>query len=100
MAPATIQRIAIIGFGEAGGIFGCDFAKQGIAVSVFDILLHSPKGREVMLSRARECGVQARESVSDCVRDAELVISAVTASSSQDVAKEASNVLRSDQNFL
>jgi 3-hydroxyisobutyrate dehydrogenase-like beta-hydroxyacid dehydrogenase len=100
MAPARIQRIAIIGFGEAGGIFGCDFAKQGIAVSVFDVLLHSPKAREAMLSKARECGVQTRESVTDCVRDAELAISAVTASSSQDVAKEASKVLRSDQNFL
>jgi 3-hydroxyisobutyrate dehydrogenase-like beta-hydroxyacid dehydrogenase len=100
MAPVAIQRIAIIGFGEAGGIFGCDFAQQGIAVSIFDILLHSLKARETMLSKARECGVQARESLSDCVRDAELVISAVTASSAQDVASEASSVLRSDQNFL
>ena len=34
----SIDRVAIIGFGEAGGIFAKDLAKQGMNVSVFDIL--------------------------------------------------------------
>ena len=34
-----IERIAIIGFGEVGGIFGGDFAQNGLKVAVTDILL-------------------------------------------------------------
>ena len=39
MASEPIQRIAIVGFGEAGGIFGKDLAARGLDVSTFDILL-------------------------------------------------------------
>src|SRR5208337_288974 len=80
MTPAPIQRIGLVGFGEVGGIFGRDFAKQGIAVSVYDILFHSPEARAAMHQRAHDCGVEARESLAECLRDRELIISAVTAS--------------------
>ena len=100
MADARIQRIAIIGFGEVGGIFGRDFSQQGIDVSVLDILFHSAESRDAMLSKAQECAVRACENLSECLRDAELVISAVTATSALDVAREASPILRSDQFFL
>jgi 3-hydroxyisobutyrate dehydrogenase-like beta-hydroxyacid dehydrogenase len=100
MADARIQRIAIIGFGEVGGIFGRDFSQQGIDVSVLDILFHSAESRDAMLSKAQECAVRACDNLSECLRDAELVISAVTATSALDVAREASPILRSDQFFL
>src|SRR5277367_6517540 len=100
MASEPIQRIAIIGFGEAGGIFGKDLATRGLDVSTFDILLDSKDSREEMLAKARESKVQTAESLSDCVRGAELVISAVTASSALDVATEASRLLRAGQSFL
>ena len=100
MASEPIQRIAIIGFGEAGGIFGKDLATRGRDVSTFDILLDSKDSREEMLAKARESKVQTAESLSDCVRGAELVISAVTASSALDVATEASRLLRAGQSFL
>lgn len=100
MAPKLIQRIAIIGFGEVGGIFGNDFAKLGIEVSVFDVLLAAKRHRERMMSKARTCGVKAEDSLNDCLRDAELVISAVTASSAVDVAKDAGPILRAGQVFL
>jgi 3-hydroxyisobutyrate dehydrogenase-like beta-hydroxyacid dehydrogenase len=95
-----IQRIAIIGFGEVGGIFGNDFAQQGIEVSVFDILLASGQHREQMLSKAQSCGVRADDNLSDCLRDAELVISAVTASSALDVARDAGRLFGRGQIFL
>jgi len=98
--PRPIRRIAIIGFGEVGGIFGNDFARQGINVSIFDILLNSKRHRKQMLSKARACGVRAADDVKHCVRDAQLVISAVTAASSLDVAKETGHLLRSGQIFL
>ena len=95
-----ISRIAIVGFGEVGGIFGNDFASQDIEVSVFDILLASDPHREHMLAKARSCGVNAKDTLCDCVRDADLVISAVTASSAMDVAKEAAPILHWPQIFL
>lgn len=92
MASASITRIALVGFGEVGGIFGPDFAKQGIGVSVYDILFHSPE--------SRDCGVRACESLAECVHNAELVISAVTAASSLDVARYASKFLCAGQFFM
>jgi len=100
MPPGPIQRIALVGFGEVGGIFGRDFAKQGIDVSVYDILFHSPESREPMLAKARDCGVRACESLAECVHNADLVISAITASSSIDVARDASKTLHAGQVFM
>jgi 3-hydroxyisobutyrate dehydrogenase-like beta-hydroxyacid dehydrogenase len=100
MTSVPIRRIGLVGFGEVGGIFGRDLAKQGVRVSVYDILFHSPESRAAMLQLAQECGVEARESLAECIRDAELIISAVTASSSVDVATEASRILRPGQIFL
>jgi 3-hydroxyisobutyrate dehydrogenase-like beta-hydroxyacid dehydrogenase len=100
MQPASIQRIAIIGFGEAGGIFARDLASQGIDVSVYDILLHSKDSREAMLSKAREYAVLATTDLAECVRDADLMISAVTASSALGVAQEAAAILGSGKTFL
>jgi len=100
MAPGPIQRIGVVGFGEVGGIFGRDFAEQGIRVAVYDILFHSPESRTAMFEKARDCGVEARESLAECLRDAQLVISAVTASSSLEVARDASKILRPGQVFM
>jgi 3-hydroxyisobutyrate dehydrogenase-like beta-hydroxyacid dehydrogenase len=100
MTPEPFQRIAIVGFGEVGGIFGRDLADRGIDVSIYDILLRSPAAREAMLIKARDCRVQARESLRDCLPGAELVISAVTASSAAEVAEEASTILGAGQVYL
>jgi len=100
MGVLAIQRIALVGFGEVGGIFGRDFAKLGIGVCVYDLLFQSPEFRPAMLAKARDCGVEARESLAACLGDAELVISAVTASSSLDVGREAWKILRPGQVFM
>lgn len=98
--PNTTSRIAIIGFGEVGGIFGTDFVGQGIEVSVFDILLASERHRPQMLAKAQNCGVNGKDNLRDCMRNADLVISAVTASSALDVAREAAPLLHREQIFL
>jgi len=97
---APIQRIAIIGFGEVGGIFGHDFARQKIDVCVFDVLFASKRHRPKIMSKAEKCGVRTAENLRECLCDAELIISAVTSSSSKDVAKNAGPVLRDKQTFL
>lgn len=95
-----IHRVAIVGFGEAGGIFAHDFAKQGMDVTVFDILFNSNRQRERMLRKAQACGVTTADNLKHCLHKAELVISAVTASSTLDVAKEAGSILDKSQLFV
>jgi prephenate dehydrogenase len=92
-SPQTISRIAIIGFGEVGGIFGRDFAAQGIEVSVFDILLASQPHRQQMLAKANSCGVKAEDSLRDSLRTADLVISAVTSPASKATLERTVRVL-------
>jgi len=53
-----------------------------------------------MLKKARACGVTAARGLKDCLHKAEMVISAVTASSALDVAKEAGLILGEGQLFL
>lgn len=95
----SIHRVAIIGFGEAGGIFAKDLAVTGMDVRVFDILFNSNRQRP-MLRKAQACGVTAARSLKDCLNKAELVISAVTASSALEVAKAAGAILGEGQLFL
>jgi len=100
MMARSIRRIAIVGFGEVGGIFGTDLAKQGIEVAVFDILFDSAAHRPQMLAKAQACRVKAADNLDECIRDADLVISAVTASSALDVARDAAAVVHKQQIFL
>jgi 3-hydroxyisobutyrate dehydrogenase-like beta-hydroxyacid dehydrogenase len=96
----TIHRVAIIGFGEAGGIFAKDLALAGLDVAVFDILFNSHRHRKLMLKKAQACGVTAARNLKDCLEQAELVISAVTASSALGVAKDAGAILGEGQLFV
>jgi 3-hydroxyisobutyrate dehydrogenase-like beta-hydroxyacid dehydrogenase len=96
----TVRQVALIGFGEVGTIFGHDLAKQGLAVSTYDILLDDAATRSMLLDRARDAGVRALDTLAEAVRGADLVISAVTASSSPDVARDAGRLLGAGQVFL
>src|ERR1700730_18147319 len=100
MAAKRIERIALIGFGEAGGILGTDLAKSGVSVSIFDILLRTEASTAARLAKAKSATVRACETLAEAIRDAEMIISAVTCSSASDVARESSTTLRPDQLYL
>jgi 3-hydroxyisobutyrate dehydrogenase-like beta-hydroxyacid dehydrogenase len=100
MAENVLRRIALVGFGEAGSILGADLAASGSEVVTYDILLDVPASREALLEKARRARVRALDTLGAAVKDADLVISAVTASSSADVAASAGRALRSGQIFL
>ena len=53
-----------------------------------------------MLAKAENCGVIAAKNLRDCLRNADLVISAVTASSALEVATDSGPMLRPEQIFL
>jgi 3-hydroxyisobutyrate dehydrogenase-like beta-hydroxyacid dehydrogenase len=100
MSDTFIEHIALIGFGEVGGIFASDFAALGVDVSVSDILLRSEPTRTRMLEKARATKARAHDNPGDAIEGALLVISAVTASAAVDAAKEVAGSLRRGQIYL
>jgi len=95
-----LQRVALIGFGEAGSILGTDLVVAGCDVAMYDILLDDANARDAMLAKAQLAHVRAADSFAAAVSGAELVISAVTASSSGAVAALAGQHLRAGQILL
>lgn len=100
MDDNPIRQIALIGFGEVGGIFGSDLAAAGLRVSIFDILLNGEPERSAMLAKAKNAKVHACENLQEALQTADLIISAVTASSAANVAVSAAPVLRAGQIYL
>jgi len=95
-----IRRVALIGFGEAGGILGTDLAAAGCNVAMYDILLDDEKTRALLQAKAEAARVRVADSFAAAAAGADLVISAVTASSSGDVASLAGRHLVAGQVFL
>jgi 3-hydroxyisobutyrate dehydrogenase-like beta-hydroxyacid dehydrogenase len=95
-----LEHIVLIGFGEAGSILGTDLVAAGYDVSMYDILLDEATTRPAMLARAAQAHVRPHDSFAAAVAGADLVISAVTASSSGDVAALAGRHLQAGQVFL
>jgi 3-hydroxyisobutyrate dehydrogenase-like beta-hydroxyacid dehydrogenase len=95
-----LQRFAVIGFGEAGSILGEDLVASGRDVTMYDILLDGPSTRAQMRERAQRARVRAADTFEDAVVGAQVVISAVTASSSAEVAAKAAKTLRAGQVLL
>jgi len=100
MTEFTLRRIAVVGFGEAGSILGEDLAAADREVCTYDILLDAPATRGPILEKARRAGVQTADGLNAAIKDADLVISAVTAASSAAVAQAAGKAMRAGQIFL
>lgn len=95
-----LDEFALIGFGEAGAILGEELAATGRTVSMYDILLDTPASRDRMLERARRARVRPGNTFAEAIRGARVVISAVTTSSSADVAAQAAKHMRPGQVLL
>jgi 3-hydroxyisobutyrate dehydrogenase-like beta-hydroxyacid dehydrogenase len=93
-------RISFIGFGEAGQAIATGLHDADAAVlTAWDILF--PQAAGARLRRAADTsGVRCAASAADAVRDADLVISAVTAASSGDAAESVKAHLRGNPFFL
>jgi tRNA (Thr-GGU) A37 N-methylase/3-hydroxyisobutyrate dehydrogenase-like beta-hydroxyacid dehydrogenase len=99
-AATPVQRVAFVGFGEAGGILGGELAARGLHVSMYDIKLDDPAQRAAMQSKAESARVRACATLAEALDDAELVFSAVTASSAMDAARAAAAHLSAAQCFI
>lgn len=88
------MRLALIGFGEVGTIFATDFIVRGASVATYDILFDDRERREAYLGKARSVGAIAGKDARSACADAEIVISAVTASAAEEVATAAEAISR------
>lgn len=101
MGQENIRRIALIGFGEAGGIIGADLAKvPGVRVVSFDIKLDSAADASAMRQKIADAQVEERPDLAALITDADIVFSAVTASEARGVAVDAAPHMRDGQLFL
>src|SRR3974390_320955 len=100
MEAQDFRRIALIGFGEVGGIFGRDLAAAGHSVSVYDILLESEPSRTALLAKAASAGVRAADTLEGALQGADLVLSCVTAASALAAAENAAPHLRPAQVYM
>ncbi len=80
-------RIAFIGFGEAGHAIAAGLREEGVTdIAAWDILFPQAAGAK-LVEAAKGIGVRVASSAEDAVRDAGLVIAAVTAASSHEAAQ-------------
>ena len=94
-----MQHIAIIGYGEVGRILAEDLRAQDRAVTAYDIKLRGEVG-EPLREHALRFGVALAASHAQAVQGAELVISAVTASQTVQVAEACAAGLPAGAFFL
>lgn len=98
----NFYKIAVIGYGEVGKIFSIGLLdKPGISsVSAWDLKFIDSKFSSEQLAHAKKHGIDAKLSVSEACLDADLVISAVTASNTLAVALDAAPFLKAGSLFL
>ena len=100
MMPNGKPTIAFIGFGEAGQAIASGLREAGLeTMAAWDILLPKPQGTKLRAA-AEAIGMHVAKSAADAVREAEFVISAVTAASSGDAAESVKPHLRGNPFFL
>jgi 3-hydroxyisobutyrate dehydrogenase-like beta-hydroxyacid dehydrogenase len=93
-------RIAFIGYGEAGQAMAAGLREEGVAdIAAWDILFPQAAGAE-LAEAAKRCGVRVTTSAADAVRDAGIVIAAVTAASSYEAAQSVAGHLQGKPLYL
>jgi 3-hydroxyisobutyrate dehydrogenase-like beta-hydroxyacid dehydrogenase len=97
-----LQRIGLIGYGEVGKIFSSGLkVKPGVtAVCAWDLKFTPGAQAETDRAHAAQAGVQAHDSMQAMCQASDFVISAVTASNTLAVAREAAAFLRPGTLFL
>jgi 3-hydroxyisobutyrate dehydrogenase-like beta-hydroxyacid dehydrogenase len=93
-------RVSFIGFGEAGQAIASGLREDGVErIAAWDILFPQPEGAALKAAGER-AGVRLAASAADAVRDADIVIAAVTASSSFEAAQSVAPHLAGNPYYL
>ena len=100
MTRRNTPRISFIGFGEAGQAIASGLRESGIEqIAAWDILFPDAAGAKLKAAGAQH-GVRLATSAADAVRDADMVIAAVTAASSLEAARSVAPHLKSNPYYL
>src|SRR5215470_8695782 len=95
-----MERVAFVGFGEAGQTISRGLLSTGAArISAYDTLFDSPQG-QALHAAARQLGVAEARDHRAAVGEADIVFLAVTASASLEAATSCLPGLRKGQLFL
>ncbi|MFZ3220584.1 MAG: NAD(P)-binding domain-containing protein, partial [Rhodoferax sp.] len=95
-----IEHIGLMGYGEVGKIFSAGLKPQVPNTSAWDLSFESPALGQAQLAHAAQAGVEACASLAQLCTSADLIISAVTASSTLAVAQAAALHIRPGTVFL
>src|SRR5579872_1260814 len=97
---SNTSKIALIGFGEVGSLFARELIATGRhSVAVYDILFDAAAG-PAMRGRASALKAMPCPTAAEAAKNALVVISAVTATSAADVAREAGGYMKPGQFFV
>src|SRR5581483_9568308 len=100
MNRRNTPRLSFIGFGEAGQAIAAGLRDAGIeSIAAWDILFPQAEGAKLKAA-GESIGVRLASSAADAVRDTDVVVAAVTASSSLDAAKSVAPHLRGHPYYL
>ena len=92
-------KVGIVGYGEVGRILAEDLRAQGLAVAAYDLKLASPQAA-ALLEHASQHGVTIAASHAELAAQADLIVSAVTASQTLAVARACAVSIRPGTWFL
>ncbi|MGE0287368.1 MAG: DUF1932 domain-containing protein [Bradyrhizobium sp.] len=92
-------KVGLVGYGEVGRILSEDLRKAGVAVAAFDIKLDDDRAAPLR-EHADGIGVQLARSHADLAGQADLIVSAVTASQAVPVAEACAPAIRQGAWYL
>jgi 3-hydroxyisobutyrate dehydrogenase-like beta-hydroxyacid dehydrogenase len=92
-------KIGVVGYGEVGRILSEDLRKAGMVVAAYDIKLDDDRAL-TLREHAAKIGVQLAKSHADVAGQADLIISAVTASQAVPVAEACAPAIRQGTWYL
>jgi 3-hydroxyisobutyrate dehydrogenase-like beta-hydroxyacid dehydrogenase len=100
MTRRNTPRVSFIGFGEAGQAIAAGLRETGIErIAAWDILFPAPEGAKLRAA-GESIGVRLANSAAQAVAETDLVISAVTASSSVEAARSVAQHLKGAPYYL
>jgi len=94
------MNVTIIGFGEAGPVFGKQLRNEGVNVTAWDKLQDDASSSQQQINKTLSLGITPGTSALQAVRSADWVISTVTASQAQKAAEQAVNGLKAGCQWL
>jgi 3-hydroxyisobutyrate dehydrogenase-like beta-hydroxyacid dehydrogenase len=97
---SSAWRIGLVGYGEVGRILAEDLRAQGASVSAYDVKLDTPASAAPLQLHAAHQGVRLELSCADLAANADIIISAVTASQTVPVAQACASSIKPDTFFL